>query len=428
MRTRDKLVVVLFTVTLALGGVILLHSRENDDAIRRFRSFFSNPPARSFPDIPAFIGDPGSLWYGGISLVAIVMMGLTFRLARGGRLKMLGERPAEPETTEPPAEKLLSERALKEKSARQANDAPSAQDREGSARRVKALETALIEKEELLQRRDGELEDLQSKVAALRERAREAESARREGESALREELENKTDLLQAKGLAADELEKSLREEIRSLESQIREKDELLKSRGQEVEALRAELNTVTEQRSGLASAKKESVDLLRDDLRKKTAAMAAKDSLMRELQENARKTVYALKSQLDQRERLLSTRDRELEARKSEINVLTARLRESRAGGQAEHSLQAKRPSQATDVNPATPEGGSRSVQDLQRLLGEKEELLKTRDRRIERLDVELKEKRTQLARHEIEIRQSMERRDLWKRRFAKLGIPLKD
>jgi hypothetical protein len=45
-----------------------------------------------------------------------------------------------------------------------------------------------------------------------------------------------------------------------------------------------------------------------------------------------------------------------------------------------------------------------------------------------LERLESELKEKRKELARHEIEVWQAIEKRGLWKRRLSKFGISLKD
>ena len=59
---------------------------------------------------------------------------------------------------------------------------------------------------------------------------------------------------------------------------------------------------------------------------------------------------------------------------------------------------------------------------------MSEKEEIVKHNDEKIERLESELKEKRKELARHEIEVWQDIEKRELWKRRLAKFGISLKD
>jgi hypothetical protein len=60
--------------------------------------------------------------------------------------------------------------------------------------------------------------------------------------------------------------------------------------------------------------------------------------------------------------------------------------------------------------------------------LLSEREELLKARDKLINNLMTELKEKKTQLARQEIEVWKGIERREAWKHRLAKVGIRLKD
>ena len=66
--------------------------------------------------------------------------------------------------------------------------------------------------------------------------------------------------------------------------------------------------------------------------------------------------------------------------------------------------------------------------AQTLEIGLREKEDLIKTRDAKIERLEAELQDKRKELAKHEISVWQSIERRELWKHRLAKLGITLKD
>jgi hypothetical protein len=57
-----------------------------------------------------------------------------------------------------------------------------------------------------------------------------------------------------------------------------------------------------------------------------------------------------------------------------------------------------------------------------------ERDELLKARDKLIQDLMGELKEKKTQLAKHEIEVWQDIERRGAWKQRLSKFGIRLRD
>jgi hypothetical protein len=63
-----------------------------------------------------------------------------------------------------------------------------------------------------------------------------------------------------------------------------------------------------------------------------------------------------------------------------------------------------------------------------LETLISERDELVKARDKLINNLMTELKEKKTQLARHEIEVWQGIERRGVWKNRLSKIGIRLKD
>ena len=73
-------------------------------------------------------------------------------------------------------------------------------------------------------------------------------------------------------------------------------------------------------------------------------------------------------------------------------------------------------------------PDKNLERVQKLETLLNEKEDLVKVHQGKIERLESELKEKRTELARREIAVWQAIERREIWKRRLARFGIPVKD
>ena len=65
---------LLFTVTLAVGALTFWHSRNDDDAVERFRSFFSYGTIydlkRSLPPVT----DQASLVYGGISLFSIFII------------------------------------------------------------------------------------------------------------------------------------------------------------------------------------------------------------------------------------------------------------------------------------------------------------------------------------------------------------------
>jgi chromosome segregation ATPase len=123
----------------------------------------------------------------------------------------------------------------------------------------------------------------------------------------------------------------------------------------------------------------------------------------------------------------LLKRRDGELEALRSEVDALKTQLVSmAPATEQLKQSL--RQELAQTSGSAKEREENLRRVQGLEGLLREKEDLLTTRDGKIERLESELKEKRKELARLEIEVWQSIERRNSWKRKLAKFGIPLKD
>src|SRR6266705_1350667 len=69
MRTRDKILILLLTVTLALGAFIFLYSGENQDAVLRFRWLVFNHPLHILSDALESQGISGQgnstiLWYG----------------------------------------------------------------------------------------------------------------------------------------------------------------------------------------------------------------------------------------------------------------------------------------------------------------------------------------------------------------------------
>ena len=72
MQSRSKILILLFTVTLALGTLTLLHSSNDNDAVLRLRSLFSNRTLYNLKHTLVSITDGASLWYGGISLFAIL--------------------------------------------------------------------------------------------------------------------------------------------------------------------------------------------------------------------------------------------------------------------------------------------------------------------------------------------------------------------
>jgi chromosome segregation ATPase len=175
-----------------------------------------------------------------------------------------------------------------------------------------------------------------------------------------------------------------------------------------------------------MGAAKQDVEDLLRKELGKAKNVLEAKDSTIKELEENLNKTVKTLEHQLRERETLLSSRDGELGALRSEVGALKARLSQTISAKERVGGLQQEKLLNETTLREL--EESSKRIQVMQSLLSEKEDLLKANNERMERLESELKEKRKELARHEIEVWQQIEKRGLWKRRLSKFGISLKD
>jgi chromosome segregation ATPase len=177
-----------------------------------------------------------------------------------------------------------------------------------------------------------------------------------------------------------------------------------------------------------VGAAKKEIENSLRAELGKTTEVLETKDATIRELEESLNKTVAAMKNQLSEQETLLKGRDGEIEGLRSEMDGLTAQLDNMRAVSERPVGLLREEFANGNGSAMKELEEGVRKVQALESLLKDKEDLLKIHDGKIERLEAELKEKRTELARHQVKIWQSIERRAAWKHRLRKVGITLKD
>jgi chromosome segregation ATPase len=309
MQSRSKILILLFTVTLALGTLALLHSSNDNDVVLRFRSLFSNRTLYNLKANLTSITDVTSLWYGGISLFAIIMIVLLFRAARHDG----SQRPRERLIELKPA-RTLPGAALQEGRARHAKD-PASQSLEVNARRIHALENQLREKEELLQSRDGELKALRSQVTTLTDPPSEMVSAKTEVESMVREELKRMTELLEAKDSTITELENSLSE-----------KQQLLQNRSKELDGLKSKADVLTEQLTDFTLAKERAENVLQQEL-KKTKVLQAKGSVTMELEDGLSGQVYALESELSEKQEVLQTRSRELKAAKSKVNTLRERL-----------------------------------------------------------------------------------------------------
>jgi hypothetical protein len=294
MQTRYKILILLFTVTLVIGALALWHSSGDNDAVARFRSLFSKGTVYDLKRVLTSVPDRASLWYGGISLFAIVMIVMAFRAGRrdgpGARERLIELKPAKAQ-----AGKMLHDRLLNESHPRHARDA-------ALERRIQALENELRDKEERLQSRDEELKSLRSRVAALADPPGEAVAVQADVES-LRKELKRGTEILQAKEAIITELENGLTGQ-----------QQLLQSRSQELDVLKAEMNNLREQLADLRLAKEQTANVLQQEL-KKTKALQA--SIIVEQENSLSGKVQALESELSEKQELLQTRSKELKAAK---------------------------------------------------------------------------------------------------------------
>jgi len=117
-----------------------------------------------------------------------------------------------------------------------------------------------------------------------------------------------------------------------------------------------------------------------------------------------------------------------------AQLNALNERLDESEAAKVSLENLldeerrQSDRALAVVEQEESTEERLNGDAEGLENLLNEREQLLQARDKLIQNLMTELKDKKTQLARQEIEVWQKIERREAWKHRLSKFGIRLKD
>ena len=313
----------------------------------------------------------------------------------------------------------LAEELRKERESLRAKDSALKELEKNWRAKLHALETQMTEKQELLQIRNTEFEALKSEASLLTARVAEAASTKDRAEKVLQQELKKKTELLQSKDVAFKELETNLSARFHDLENQLGEKEAALKNRMTELDALRSQLTK-------MGSSQKDVESLLRQELGKAKAVLEARDSTIKELEERSNKTVKTFEQQLREQENLLTSRDGELTALRSEVGTLKTRL--SKAASATERAEGLPHGKMANESVIKQLEESSKRTRFLESMLSEKEELLKANGEKLERLESELKEKRKELARHEIEVWQQIEKRGLWKRRLSKFGISLKD
>jgi chromosome segregation ATPase len=400
MKTPIKILIFLFTSTLALGTLVLLYA--SDDVLHRFRWFVLNDPLQLIADVTLGLRSSNGLWYGWISLFAMIMVGLAIKLAMNAELRAFSNRLVETEVAKAELETALQDSLWREKHARGAKDS-AMKDLETGLSKLLAVELQLVEKTRLLEIQDEELADLRSQVNVSAERPNQTTPASMEEQSELRDELERKTELLQAKDAAMQALESGLTGKLHALETQLGVREKLLKERDKELEAVKAQLN-----KAGVAKSQADS--LLAEELRKEQQALQAKDSAMKELEHNLTTKVRALSIQLNEKQELLQGRNADLETLRVEVDALNKQLAlAASAKDRAEQTLRQefKKKTELLQSKDAAfeelRESSTAKLHALESQLHDKETLLKEHDKELETLRLQLT--RTGAAKSQAEI-----------------------
>jgi chromosome segregation ATPase len=286
----------------------------------------------------------------------------------------------------------------------------------------------------LVDSRIGEIESLRLKLKDLGGQIDLLSNTKEESVRALDHELRQRNEALHAKEAELAKLDHHFRGQLQALETKLTEQQNLMATREGEVDALMNKVREMSEKYSSLASEKERSDRALQEELREKTTLLQARESSIDDVEERLTGKLEFLEQQLADKQKLLESGGQEMAAMREQITILHEKLQETEAAKiHTERLLE-----EARANGPHLPAVlGSRDDEDttasddtngLDTLLNEREELLKARDNLIQNLMAELKEKKTQLARHEIEVWQGIERRGVWKHRLSKVGIRLKD
>ena len=301
-------------------------------------------------------------------------------------------------------------------------------------RRINSLETELNDRQELLSAREAELRTLLSQVNDQAGRLAELENSKNHAARLTEDELRQATELLQSKDGAMKALEDRLSERLRSLESQLGQKQELLETRDAEFDALMSKVNELSHKLSATEVERERTERLAQEELREKATLLQSKEDSMGELEERFGGRVDSLERQIGEKQKLLEASGLELNELRAQMNAVAERLNEAEAAKANLKDLLQQERSKGDKAlvteGGFEPRAGERvnGETGLETLLSEREQLLQARDKLIHNLMTELKEKKTQLAKQEIEVWKNIERREAWKHRLSKIGIRLKD
>ena len=380
MRTRDKIAIALFSITLGLGAIIFWQSSTNDTELRRFRWFAAKAPVRLMTDEIFTAENAPSLWFGGLSLGGMILLGLILKAINGAEIRAFRDRLIQIEVSKAEVETLLQDAVWKEKHARDAKET-AVKELEGNLNRIYDLENQLRQTEQLVWTREKEFKALSSQGSAGAEATRGAGSAKAARDKALREEIKKNAELLQAKETAMQQIESRLSGKIRSLEHELGDHVKLLRRREEELEALETQL-------AEKSAAQSRAESLLEEEFKKGKQSLQAKDSAISDLGKRLKGEIDALQTQLSEKRSQLQNQSTEAAGLKAEVNALTARLADAASAKERVESQrleELKKQMQALQAKDAAikkiEERAHLTVRDFEGRLAEKEKLLKDRD-----------------------------------------------
>jgi chromosome segregation ATPase len=219
------------------------------------------------------------------------------------------------------------------------------------------------------------------------------------------------------------------------LENQLGQKQELLETREGELDALMSKVNELSHTLSAMEVERERTERLAQEELRENATLLESKEASITELEERFGARIDSLERQIAEKQKLLEASGMELNELRAQMNSMAERLDEAESAKVNLESLLQQERSKA-DQTAATAETFEKEAEKRvngesngwETLLNEREQLLKARDKLIDNLMAELKEKKTQLAKQEIEVWKNIERREAWRQRLSKIGIRLKD
>ena len=211
---------------------------------------------------------------------------------------------------------LLASKSTDEQNCRVRSPAYPLNQPPGQGASLQVIERQLREKVELLQ-------DRESALATIRKQLAELSASKDQAVQSLEDTLKQNTELLRTKEAALIAIEKRLGETIRSLENQLSERENLLESRDADVHAIESKVSQLTAQLAELGLAKERDGNLLREEISQKSELLQAKDSVLKNLQEQFAEQIHALETQLGEKQNLLETRDTELDSLMAKLSEL---------------------------------------------------------------------------------------------------------